>query len=113
MTTNPRRKTAGARSKYRPRPPATPARILESLLRSRRLTIGVWSGCSLMSRGCLGAGAGAIRNPPGPTLNATLVTGMADKTIAENRRARHDYQLLERVDAGPRPHGNQLNSRSD
>jgi SsrA-binding protein len=25
---------------------------------------------------------------------------MAEKTIAENRRARHDYQLLERVEAG-------------
>jgi SsrA-binding protein len=25
---------------------------------------------------------------------------MAEKTIAENRRARHDYQLLERIEAG-------------
>ncbi len=41
-----------------------------------------------------------IRIHPGPTLNATLVRGMAEKTIAENRRARHDYQLLERVEAG-------------
>src|SRR5512146_3101336 len=97
---NPRRKTAGARSKYRPSPPATPASILASRLRSRRLTIGVWSVCSLMSRGCLRRDAGAIRNHPGPTLNATLVSGMAEKTSAENRRARHDYQLLERVEAG-------------
>src|SRR3954454_17684453 len=63
--------------------------------------LGVWSVCSLMARECLDAAAVAIRNHPGPTLNATLVPEMAgEKTIAENRRARHDYQLLERVEAG-------------
>ena len=56
-----------------PSPPLTPASILSLRLRSRRLTIGVWSVCSLMSRGCLGRDAVAIRNHPGPTLNATLV----------------------------------------
>src|SRR5690242_3323351 len=87
-------------SKYRPRPPETPARNRLSRLRSRRLSCGGVMVCSLMSRECLRAAPGAIRNHPGPTLNATLVPGMAEKTIAENRRARHDYQLLERLEAG-------------
>src|SRR5437868_1431310 len=53
-----------------------------------------------MPRECLGSGVATIRNHPGPTLNATLVAEMAEKTIAENRRARYDYQLLERLEAG-------------
>jgi SsrA-binding protein len=68
--------------------------------RSSRLMVGVCVMCSLMSRGCLRTGPHTIRNDPGPTLNATLVHEMAEKTIAENRRARHDYQLLERIEAG-------------
>jgi SsrA-binding protein len=32
--------------------------------------------------------------------DATLRVPMAEKTIAENRRARHDYHLLERIEAG-------------
>ena len=50
---------------------------------------------------------------PGPTLNATLVAGMAEKTIAENRRARHDYQLLERFEAGLVLTGTEVKSLRD
>src|ERR1700742_2087447 len=49
---------------------------------------------------CGRAAVSTIRDHPGPTLNATLVHGMGEKLIAENRRARHDYQLLEKVEAG-------------
>ena len=64
------------------KPSATPARILSLRLRSRRLTIGVWSVCSLMPRGCLGRDAGAIRNHP-VRPSTLLSSGMAEKTIAE------------------------------
>jgi SsrA-binding protein len=35
---------------------------------------------------------------------------MAEKTIAENRRARHDYQLLERLEAGVALTGTEVKS---
>ena len=38
---------------------------------------------------------------------------MAEKTIAENRRARHDYQLLERVEAGLVLTGTEVKSLRD
>jgi len=38
---------------------------------------------------------------------------MAEKTIAENRRARHDYQLLERVEAGIALTGTEVKSLRD
>src|SRR3954447_11671307 len=43
-----------------------------------------------------------IRDHPGPTLvvpHATLVA-VSEKLIAENRKARHEYQLLDRFEAG-------------
>src|SRR4051794_8967204 len=112
-TTKPRRKTAGLTSKYRPSPPATPARM-RSEERSRRFTDGWVMVISLMSAmvlsprslhhgGCPWSDPDAI----GVGLSGFRAGGcalpslpMAEKTIAENRRARHDYQLLERVEAG-------------
>jgi len=44
-----------------------------------------------------------VAAPSGNTLvrpSTLLSSGMGEKLIAENRRARHDYQLLERVEAG-------------
>jgi SsrA-binding protein len=38
---------------------------------------------------------------------------MSEKTIAENRRARHDYQLLERVEAGLVLTGTEVKSLRD
>jgi SsrA-binding protein len=38
---------------------------------------------------------------------------MAEKTIAENRRARHDYQLLERIEAGLVLTGTEVKSLRD
>ena len=38
---------------------------------------------------------------------------MAEKTIAENRRARHDYQLLERIEAGIALTGTEVKSLRD
>ena len=38
---------------------------------------------------------------------------MAEKTIAENRKARHDYQLLERVEAGLVLTGTEVKSLRD
>ena len=38
---------------------------------------------------------------------------MAEKLIAENRRARHDYQLLERVEAGIVLTGTEVKSLRD
>ncbi len=38
---------------------------------------------------------------------------MAEKTIAENRRARHDYQLLERLEAGLVLTGTEVKSLRD
>src|SRR6478672_11953935 len=66
-----------------------------------------------MPRGCLRRPPTPIRNDPGPTLNATLGAGMAEKTIAENRRARHDYHLLERFEAGMVLTGTEVKSLRD
>ena len=57
----------------------------------------------------------AIREPPGRAL--TTIAGMAkqkgEKLIADNRRARHDYQLLERVEAGVELTGTEVKSLRD
>src|SRR3954447_15409711 len=63
-----------------------------------------------MSRGCRAGGPASIRKDPGPTLQSP---GMAEKLIAENRRARHDYQLLERVEAGLVLTGTEVKSLRD
>src|SRR3954469_392819 len=115
-TTKPRRKTAGLMSKYRPRPPETPATILFVRVRSRRFTLGVWRMCSVMAPRCLVGIAGAIRIHPGPTPNATLAAvakQTGQKTIVENRRARYDYNLLERVEAGVALTGTEVKSLRD
>src|SRR5579871_785465 len=83
-----------------------------SELRSSRFT-GLCVMYSLMPRGCRSGPRCTIRIDPGPTLNATLVPGMAEKTIAENRRARHDYQLLERFEAGLVLTGTEVKSLRD
>src|SRR5918911_2385343 len=46
--------------------------------------------------------AGSDRYPESPWSDPQRYSrpSMAEKTIAENRRARHDYQLLERLEAG-------------
>src|SRR6185369_1242215 len=53
--------------------------------------------CSVMPRGCRAGRPESIRKDPGSTLQSP---GMAEKLIAENRRARHDYHLLDRFEAG-------------
>src|SRR4030088_2207402 len=68
--------------------------------------------CSCL-RGCLQQAPVAIRQHPGPTLNATLDFPMAAKLIAENRRARFDYDLLERVEAGIVLTGTEVKSLRD
>ena len=51
-----------------------------------------------MDRACRGLAPLTIRNVPGPTLQSTPL--MSEKLITDNRRARHDYHLLERHEAG-------------
>src|SRR6202008_2798611 len=55
-------------------------------------------------RSCLEIAASRVSQLSGITLvrPSALLSSveMSEKTIAENRRARHDYQLLERVEAG-------------
>src|SRR6266550_1151221 len=95
----PIRKMIGSRSKYWARPPATPATLRSVRLRSRRRACGALCDVvSVMGRACLGAGPVPIRNLPGPTLQSTPL--MSEKLITDNRRARHDYHLLERHEAG-------------
>src|SRR5579884_1397296 len=90
-------------------------------LRSSRRIVGVWVMCSLMPPGWPAGVAAAIGNLPGPTLDGSgwpvpSCVAMAErkdggqKTIAENRRARHDYQLLERVEAGVALTGTEVKS---
>ena len=69
--------------------------------------------CSLMARAC----RAAVSALSGITLvrpyNATLALRMAEKLIADNRRARHDYQLLERLEAGIVLTGTEVKSLRD
>src|SRR5207237_10573300 len=52
----------------------------------------------------------AIPQPPGPTLQSPPVP---EKLIVDNRRARHDYHLLERVEAGVVLTGTEVKSLRD
>src|ERR1700761_1950724 len=52
----------------------------------------------------------SIRQPPGPTLQSPC---MAEKLIADNRRARHDYHLVERFEAGLVLTGTEVKSLRD
>src|SRR5260221_5737600 len=97
---SPIRKTAGLRSKYRPRPPATPAKIRGDFVRSRRLTWGMCVLCVVMSMRLPAGGAGGYPASPWSDPQRYSRLSMAEKLIAENRRARFDYDLLERVEAG-------------
>src|SRR4051795_9807818 len=101
-------------SKTRARPPQTPATMRSSRLRSRRFR-SVGAVVSSMAPGSRRPGATAIGEPPGRPL--TTIAGMAnqkgEKLIADNRRARHDYQLLERIEAGVELTGTEVKSLRD
>src|SRR5215208_3423801 len=58
---------------------------------------------SLMAQGSPPRRPAAIGHAPGRPLavpSSAVAKQLGEKTIADNRRARFDYQLLERVEAG-------------
>src|SRR5829696_5245592 len=85
-----------------------------SRLRTRRF-VSADPVVSSMAAGSRSANGVAIREPPGRAL--TTIAGMAkqkgEKLITDNRRARHDYQLLERVEAGVELRGTEVKSLRD
>ena len=57
-------------------------------------------------------GRASIRHAPDPTLQSTLMAA-GQKLIADNRRARHDYELLDRFEAGIVLTGTEVKSLRD
>src|SRR5438046_1643553 len=63
-----------------------------------------------MTQPCRARRPASIRRTPGSTLQSPSV---AEKLIAENRKARHDYQLLDRFEAGLVLTGTEVKSLRD
>ena len=68
-------------------------------------------GSSCESSACRGRVRASIRSPPDSTLQSPY--GSGQKLIADNRRARHDYELLDRFEAGIVLTGTEVKSLRD
>src|SRR5919204_5010558 len=85
-------------SKYRARPPQTPATIRSERLRSRRFAApfsSVWV-CSLMAEGSRVGGSATIRNDPGTTLKRPESVGRDRDAVALVDPALHTRRVAER-----------------
>ena len=86
-------------------------------VRCLAIVAGDFRSCSTTSRGsrsrCCPSRRAAVARPRRARPRRLQSSAMAEKLIADNRKARHDYQLLERVEAGLVLTGTEVKSLRD